>query len=153
MLQELKTRQILEYKKLLKIVLDGLDSASKVRQGLLEYDSVSKFEYARFDSYNDPEPYYHIKLFDMAIGIVRIYEKRQWVIEDDEGKYFHFTIRCYNFRPTSNSNIQIVRSTRETTDYGEFLEISDCMRYFYDFTKELIIKKFDFPTNLFYEIY
>lgn len=153
MLQELKTRQLLEYKKLLKTVLEGLDSAYKVRQGLLEYDSVSKIEYARYDSYNDPEPYYHIKLFDMAIGIVRIYEHRQWIIEDDEGKYFHFTIRCYNFRPTKNINIQIARSTRETTDYGEFLEISDCIRYFYDFTKELIIKKFELPTNLFYEIY
>ena len=153
MLQELKTRQILEYRKLLKTVLDGLDSAYKVRKGLLDYDSVSKIEYARYDSYNDPEPYYHIKLFDMAIGIVRLYEKRQWTIEDDESKYFHFTIRCYNFRPTKNINIQIARSTRETTDYGEFLEISDCMRYFYDFTKELIIKKFELPTNLFYEIY
>ena len=98
MVRELKTSQIMEYRKLLKVVLDGLDSAFKVRQGLIEYNSATKYEFAKYDSNNDPEPYYHIKLFDKAIGIVRLYNFRDWFKDDPEQKYFHFAIRCYNFQ-------------------------------------------------------
>ena len=48
MVRELKTSQIAEYRKLLKTVLDGLDSAYKLRQGLIEYDSVNKLELAKY---------------------------------------------------------------------------------------------------------
>lgn len=138
MLRELKSSQILEYKKLLKTVLDGLDSASKIRQGLIEYDSASKYEYAQYDSLNDPEPYYHIKLFDKAIGIVRLYNCREWSVDDPEKKYFHFGIRCYNFNPFEDFNLSVKR-TREYSTYGDFLDISDCLEYLYKFAKQLFI--------------
>lgn len=148
---ELKTSQIAEYRKLLKTVLDGLDSAYKIRQGLIEYDSATKLEYARYDSLNDPEPYYHIKLFDKAIGIVRLYNVRDWSIDDPEKKYFHFTIRIYNFRPSSYFNLS-VKSCYSHSDYGEFLDISDCMKYFYNFTCDLIASTFKLDQNLFKEV-
>lgn len=151
MILELKTSQINEYRKLLKTVLDGLDSAYRIRQHLIEYDSTSKLEFARYDSLNDPEPYYHIKLFDKAIGIVRLYNPRDWSIEDDEKQYFHFTIRIYNFRPVTRFNLS-VRPYQNYSDYGEFLDISDTMRYFYNFSCELIISCFHLETNLFKEV-
>lgn len=148
MVRELKTSQIAEYRKLLKTVLDGLDSAYKLRQGLIEYDSVNKLELAKYDSFNDPEPFYHLKLFDKGIGIIRLYNKRDWTIEDEESKYFHFTIRCYNFRPDSYFNIK-VKMHDEFNDYGEFLDISDCMPYFCKFSTSLIAKTYNINLNLF----
>lgn len=73
---------------MLKIILDGLDSAYQLRQGLIELDSVSKYEKAKYDSLNDPEPFYHLKLFDKAIGIVRLYSSREWLIDDPEKNIF-----------------------------------------------------------------
>lgn len=150
MLKELKTSQLLEYKKLLTTVLDGIDSAVKIRQGLIEYDSVSKYEYAKYDSLNDPEPYYHLKLFDKAIGIVRLYNKREWTIDDDESKYFHFAIRCYNFHFTSYSNLTIKR-TSEYTQVSEWLSIEDCIPYFYELCKKMFVEVFKINCNLFEE--
>lgn len=154
MLRELSSSQLLEYKKLLKTVLDGLDSASKIRAGLLEYDSVSKYEYAKYDSLNDPEPYYHIKLFDKAVGIVRLYTSREWFSDDPEKKYFHFAIRLYNFSPYETFNLQ-VKNCREYSTYGDFQDLEDCLPYFYKFVKQLfysckVIKQ---PELLYLEIY
>lgn len=150
MVRELKSSQILEYKKLLKIVLDGLDSAFKVRQGLLDYNSASKYEHAQYDSLNDPEPYYHIKLFDKAIGIVRLYNSREWFIDDPEQKYFHFGIRCYNFIPFEDFDLKIKRN-REYSTYGDFLDINDCLEYMYKFSKQLFIDVLKVPQPDFYK--
>lgn len=152
MLKELRTSQLLEYKKLLNTVLSGIDSAISIRQGLIEYDSVSKYEYAKYDSLNDPEPYYHIKLFDKAIGIVRLYNKRDWLVDDKESKYFHFAIRCYNWYPTKNFDLK-VRTTDNYATYGDFLHIDDVIKYFYEFSKQLIVSEFKINVDLFEEIY
>lgn len=150
MLRELKTSQILEYKKLLKTVLDGLDSAFKIRQGLIEYDSASKYEFAQYDSLNDPEPYYNLKLFDKAIGIVRLYNNREWFKDDPEKKYFHFALRTYNFSPFEDFNLP-VRRTREYSTYGDFLDLSDSLEYFYKFSKQLFIDVLKIPQPDFYK--
>lgn len=150
MLRELKTSQILEYRKLLKTVLDGLDSAYQIRQGLIEYNSASKYEYAKYDSLNDPEPYYHLKLFDKAVGIVRLYSNREWSVDDPEKKYFHFGIRIYNFTPFEDFNLSVKR-TREYSTYGDFLNINDCLEYFYKFVKQLFIEVLKVPQPDFYK--
>lgn len=138
MLKELSSSQLLEYKKILQTVLNGIDSACSARSKLLDYNSASKYEHAKYDSLNDPEPYYHIKLFDKAIGLVRLYNSREWSKNDPEKKYFHFGIRCYNFSPFEDFNLPVKRN-REYYTYGDFLDISDCLDYFYKFTKQLFI--------------
>ena len=152
MLKELKTSQLIEYKKLLKTVLEGIDSAVRQRASLLEYDSVSKYEHAKYDSLNDPEPYYHIKLFDKAIGIVRLYNSRDWNVEDVDKKYFHFAIRCYNYYPTSFLDLPLKRSSEYVT-IGDFLAIDDCIPYMYELSKKLFIEQFKINVDLFEEIY
>lgn len=136
MLQELKSSQLLEYKKLLKTVLDGLDSAYKVRHSLIEFDSVSKYEHASYDSLHDPEPYYHIKLFDKAVGIVRLYTSKEWTVEDPEKRYFHFAIRCYNFSPYETFKL-CCKNCRDYSTYGDFQDLDDVLPIFYKFVKQL----------------
>lgn len=150
MIRELKSSQILEYKKLLKTVLDGLDSAYQARQGLIEYNSASKYEYAKYDSLNDPETYYHVKLFDKAIGIVRLFNSREWSVNDPEQKYFHFGIRCYNFSPFEDFGLSVKR-TRDYSTYGDFLDINDCLEYVYKFLKQLFIDVLKVPQPDFYK--
>lgn len=137
MLMELKTRQIDEYRKLLKTVLDGLDSASRLRHSLIELDSVSKYEQMKFDSMNDPEPFYHLKLFDKGIGICRMYSTRQYFVDDPDNKYYHFTIRIYNFVPNETHKLNYKRY-RDHIDYGDFLDITDALKYFRSFCNQLI---------------
>lgn len=150
MLKELSSSQLLEYRKILKIVLDGLDKAYSVRQGLLDYNSASKYEHAQYDSLYDPEPYYHLKLFDKAIGIVRLYNPREWSVDDPEKKYFHFGIRVYNFSLYEDFNLSVKR-TREYSTYGDFLDINDCLEYFYKFLKQIFIKVINVPQSDFYK--
>lgn len=139
MLRELKTSQINEYRKLLRTVLDGLDTASKVRSHLIDFDSASKMEIARCDSLNDPEPFYHLKLFDKAIGIVRLYDSREWSNNDPDKKYFHFAIRCYNFCPTETYKLRS-KLCRSYSTYGDFLDIADALPYFNKFINDLMYK-------------
>lgn len=136
MIKELRTSQLIEYKKLLETVLDGIDSAIDIRKSLLEFDSVSKREIAYRDSLNDPEPYYHIKLFDKAIGIVRLYTKNVQFADDPEQKNFHFALRCYNFDPREDFNLPM-RHTIEHNTYGDFKSFDDIMPYFFEFAKQL----------------
>lgn len=150
MLRELSSSQILEYKKILKTVLTGLDSAFKARQGLIEYNSASQYEHAKYDSLHDPEPYYHLKLFDKAVGIVRLYNSREWSVKDEDKQYFHFAVRCYNFRPYEDFNLPI-KTTREYATYGDFLDINDCLDYFYKFTKQLFINVLNITQPDFYK--
>lgn len=140
MLKELRTSQLIEYKKLLNTVLNGIDSAINIRQGLIEYDSASKFEKAQYDCMNDPEPYYHIKLFDCAIGIVRLYSPIQWSISDPDKNYYHFTIRIYNFIPSKRYNLK-VKPSIDYSDYGEFLSIEDSIKYLFRFCLQLFHDK------------
>lgn len=156
MLRELRTSQLLEYKKLLNTVLTGIDSAINIRQGLIEYDSASKFEKAQYDCMNDPEPYYHIKLFDCGIGIVRYYSPIQWSIDDPDKKYYHFTIRIYNFTPKKRYDLKI-KPCANYSDYGEWCSIEDLLPYFFKFVLQLFHWKlninqdylFDFEEDIF----
>lgn len=137
MMNELKSSQLIQYKKLLKTVIDGIEAAIVARSGLIEYDSVTKYEKALYDCNQDPEPYYHLKMFDKAVGIVRLYYPREWFSEDPDQKYYHFAIRCYNFTPSENFNLKVTPCLNYST-YGDFQDINDCFRYFYSFCKELI---------------
>lgn len=139
MIKELKTSQLLEYKKLLKTVLDGIDSAIELRKGLLDMDSANKYELALHDSYNDPEPFYHVKLFDKAIGIVRLYTKNTQFADDPEQKNFHFAIRCYNFDPDEDFNLPM-KHTIEHNTYGDFKTFDEILPIFFNMCSQLFIK-------------
>lgn len=136
MMKELKTSQLIEYKKLLKTVLDGIDSAIEIRKSLIDFDSANKYQYALYDSFQDPEPYYHIKLFDKAIGIVRLYTKQVQFTDDPEQKNFHFAIRCYNFDPSKDFNLP-VKATLDYKTYGDFPDIIHTLPYFFEFEHQL----------------
>lgn len=140
MLKELRSSQLIQYKKLLKTVLEGIDSAISIRQGLIEYDSASQYEKAVYDCNNDPEPYYHLKMFDMAIGLIRLYNPREWSIDDPDEKYFHFTIRLYNFVPKYTYKLKI-KTYVNYSDYGEFLDLNDCMSYMFRFIVQMFSKR------------
>lgn len=150
MVRELSSSQLLNYKKLLQTVLNGIDSAISVRSHLIDYDSVSKYEHDKIDSLNDPEPYYHFKMFDVGIGIIRRYYPRDWLIEDNEQRYFHFTIRIYNFSPSDSFNLKIVHFAHYS-DYGEWLSIDDSLPFLFRFVVDFFVKKYKLQKSLFYE--
>lgn len=137
MLKEFKTSQLLSYKKMLTDILDGVNSAINIRHKLIEYDSVSKMEYAKYDSLQDPELYYHIKLFDKAIGLVRLYETKDFFNEDPQKEKFHFAVRCYNFIPTNDRFVPMKHTINYDT-YGDFETINEALRLFYFFSNELL---------------
>lgn len=137
MIKELSSSQLKEYKKMLKTILEGIDSAIGIRSGLIEYNSANKYMIAQHDSLNDPEPYYHFKLFDKAIGIVRLYTKNVQFTDDPEQKNFHFAIRCYNFNPDKDFNLPL-RHTIEHDTYGDFKSFEDIFPYFFRFSKQLM---------------
>lgn len=138
-LHELKTTQLMEYKKLLKTVLKGIDSAIALRASLIECDSVSQLDFQKYDSFHDPEKYYHLKLFDKGISICRLYNSSDWFVDDPEKKYFHFCIRCYNFTPNEKYKLPI-KLHPNYSDYGDFCDIDDSLKYFHSFCYELTSK-------------
>lgn len=129
MIKELRTSQLLDYRKMLNSILSGIDSALAHRSRLIEYDSITSLEIDKSDSLNDPEPFYHIKLFDKGVSIVRLYDSKQWFASDPDKCYFHFTIRVYNFVPYDTYKLQFKRY-RSHVDIGDFLSLDDCLKYF-----------------------
>lgn len=149
MIKELKTSQLIQMKKLSQQLYEMFDSALAYRKTLIEKQSTSEYEHAQFDSMRDPESYYHFKLFDKAVSIVRIYDKRDWFRKDDEDE-FHFTICCYGFNP--NFNIQS-RSYSDKHFYGDFKSIESCIKYFIAACVSLTDNQFNIIDPLFKEEY
>lgn len=136
MIRDFKTSQLLGYKKELKDVLDGIDTALHARAALLEdFTSTAKAEAAIRDSLCDPEFYYYIKFLDKAITIVRLYNAREW-FDDDDSRY-HFSIRTYNFYPSDNYGLQY-RKYSNHCDYGDFFDIADIWPYMRVYASQLI---------------
>lgn len=138
MIKDFKTSQLIEYRKMLKIMYDGFSSAIQKRATLIDDTrSLSDYEHSVIDSFQDPEYYYSIKFLDKAITIVRLYNCREWFHEDEDHKYFHFAIRCYNFKPNDRFGLDFNRYA-DHTDYGDFQDINDTWKYIRVFANELI---------------
>ena len=127
MLKELRTSQLMEYKKLLKRVLDGIDSAIEVRRSLIQYDSVNQYEIAKYDANHDPEQFYHLKLFDMGVSICRLYDSKRWFRDDPDKCEFHFCIRCYKYEPKEKYKLDYKRYS-DYVDIGDFDSIDSALK-------------------------
>lgn len=152
MIKELKTSQLLDYKKMLTTILQGIDSSLAYRNKLIEYDSVTSYELDKFDSLQDPERYYHIKIFDKGVSIIRLYDSKTWFSSDPDKKYFHFAIRIYNFVPSDTYKLSFKRY-RLHVDVGDFQDISDSLKYFAKFVNQLLILELGLSPLLELEIY
>lgn len=152
MIKELKTSQLLEYRKMLNTMLQGIDVSLSYRQKLIEYDSVTSYELDKYDSFNDPERFYHIKIFDKGISIIRLYDSKSWFSVDPDKKYFHFAIRIYNFVPNDTYKLSFKRY-RLHVDFGDFQDISDSLKYFSKFVNQLLISELGLSPLLELEIF
>lgn len=152
MIKELKTSQLLDYRKMLNTILQGIDSSLAYRHKLIEYDSVTSYELDKYDSFNDPERYYHIKIFEKGVSIIRLYDSASWFSADPDKKYFHFAIRFYNYFPSDVYNLHFKRY-RLHVDIGDFQDISDSLKYFAKFVNQLLISELGLSPLLELEIF
>lgn len=150
MMRDFKTSQLLELRKLSKQIYDMCDFAAKVRARLIEQKGTCEFEYDKRNSLADPESYYHFKLFDKGVSIIRLYSKAGWFRIDEENKNFHFAIRCYNFQPSLKLESTYHGSY---TDYGDFEKIDECMKYFITAIVQITDTEFNIIDPLFKEEY
>lgn len=146
MLKELKTSKLMEMRKIAKVLYEDLDSALSYRATLLsDTSTLSRLEVAKHERLRDPESYYHFKLFDKAVSIVRLYNKQSWI--SHENNNFHFSVRCHGFTPSIvDMNKRISNSY---IDCGDFDSIENCFPYFTSCIIQLLSTEYDFDLNLF----
>lgn len=127
MIKEFKSSQLIELKKLSKTIYDMAESALAYRAKLFEHVGTTQYEIQKYESLRDPESFYHFKLFDKAVSIIRLYSNRDWLNEDEEKNKFHFAICCYNFKPSISLKY---REYQDHIVYGDFETIDECIKYF-----------------------
>lgn len=149
MIKELKTSQLIQMKKMSQQLYEMFDSALAYRNTLIEKQSTSEYEHAKYDSLRDSESYYHFKLFDKAVSIIRLYDKRDWIRKEDADG-FHFSICCYGFNP------EFKIKNRQYSDkwfYGDFKTIDASIKYFIAACVYITDKTYNIIDPLFKEEY
>lgn len=149
-MKEFRTSNLMELKKLAKSIYDICDKALISRTKLIEQVGTTEYEFQKQQSLSDPESYFHFKLFDKGVSIIRLYSPTGWFRIDEERKDFHFAVRCYGFNPSFKLE---QRAYSQYIDYGDFETIKKAMPYFIAACVQITDTQYDIIDPLFKEEY
>ena len=149
-MKDFKSSQLIELRKISKQLYEAFDSALAYRSSLLEHVGTTEYEMQKKAALSDPETYYHFKLFDKGVSIIRLYHKSQWDRIEDVND-FHFAIKTFDFDPKFNISHRV--SGNNNHIYGDFSSIDACIKYFITACVLLVDNVYNIIDPLFKEEY